>query len=118
MANSSTSDDSVGNHFVNDGSFMEMFKRLQEQQNQSSNETVQAEGSPSTSDSARASNQKQRETEPVQKVSETSSDKGKQKDEGVTTDYVPLAKASQVEESVYTYSIYIYIPTNMNVECM
>ena len=106
--------ESRGNHFVNDGSFMEMFRRLQEQQNQSSNQPVdenaQMEGSRSklpcntsggasmvTRDTARES----KGTIPrTTQLVETRNDKKKVEDDEKTgiADLPPLAKASQVAE--------------------
>ena len=94
-----------GNAFVNDGSFMEMFKRLQEQQKEKGEESTTAEdkeepnsaSKPSASGGPEASvsdsNNRTHETEASDK--DKASDKKSAERTAVTTD-PPLVKASQV----------------------
>ena len=97
-------DESRGNLFVNDGSFMEMFRQLQEKQKQPSNESTQAErkedrvsASNSASNVCEATSQKE-SVKSKQRTPhlETSNDKEKEKTD--LKEYPPQTKSSQVDE--------------------
>ena len=109
-----------GNAFVNDGSFMEMFRRLQEQQKDQLKDTTQNEGEKdrvSASDSASSAPnstgvmrhedhpepESKRETHSLETCN--TKEKVTEKEEGEKTGVKklpPLVKASQVPEHTHT----------------
>lgn len=111
------SDESRGNAFANDGSFMEMFRRLQEQQNPPDNPSISESGkedsvraSSSGKSGSKVSNQREDEYANNQRTPQLTTDthieKDKVKEEGRTEKtepkkYPPQVKSSQVAECSY-----------------
>lgn len=118
-------DESRGNAFANDGSFMEMFRRLQEQQKTPDGPSISErgeEGSVSTSSSGKSgsevSNQRRVECGSSQRTGQltthASNEKDKVKEKGRTEKaepkkYPPQIKSSQVAECSLTKPAYIHI---------
>lgn len=105
-------DESSGNAFANDGSFMEMFRRLQEQQKPPDNPSISERGKEDSVRSGKSGSEvsDQREAECAssqrspQWTTDTHSEKDKVKEKGRTEKtelkkYPPQIKSSQVAES-------------------
>ena len=107
-------DESSGNLFVNDGSFMEMFRKLQEQQKQPSNESTRVErkedrvsASNSASNVCEATSQK----EPVKKNQRTPQleiSNEKEKEKTGLKEHPPQTKSSQVDQYSLCLSSCLY----------
>ena len=89
-----------GNSFVNDGSFMEMFKRLQEQQKDNTKETISTEDSSKSGSSAPEGEREPDKTSgPMSDINkETVSEEKKALEKTTTNIDPPVVKASQVAE--------------------
>lgn len=108
------SDEGRGNAFANDGSFMEMFRRLQEQQKPPDNPSISESGKEDASSSGKSGSEvsNQREDEYAnnqrtpQLTTDTYNEKDKAKEKGRTEKtepkkYPPQIKSSQVAECSY-----------------
>lgn len=111
MANSEDNDDSRGNLFVNDGSFMEMFRRLQEQQKHPVNQSVQerekedgssAKSATSASEATNRRGESRQRTPQLTGKACNEKERTKEEEEWEKTGvkkYPPQTKPSQVAES-------------------
>ena len=89
-----------GNSFVNDGSFMEMFKRLQEQQKDNTKETTSTEDSSKSGSSApKGEREPDKTSGPMSDINKATVSEEKKALEKTTTNIdPPVVKASQVAE--------------------
>ena len=88
-----------GNAFVNDGSFMEMFKRLQEQQKDNTKTTSTEDCSKSGSSASEGEREADKTPGPMSDINKEKVSEEKKAMEKTTTNIdPPLVKASQVAE--------------------